>query len=519
MNRMSAGGVFQPLAILVALCALILFPAHSAYAQDDASPKLELSSVEDIAGKRICMVAGAAFDQLLLKNYEGISQDDISYYNSNAELIGALKANKADVMIADLPVAQLAVNRNEGIGIVPEPLVEDRYAFVLEKGSPLTAQINERMQAYRADGTIEKLYRKWTGSDDAAKTLPAQDWPTPNGTLKVVAAADTEPMAYLAGNEVSGMCVELMLLIARDMGYGVEIGTNSVASIIADIQSGKADVGAANFSVTEERKQMVDMTEPFYDGGVAAIVRTDVPAASANQGFFEGIAASFERTFIAEDRWQFILSGLGVTLLMALVSGLLGLALGFLLVLLRRGGNRVAEAVIGGFEGLMGRLPVVVVLMVFYYIVFGTIDMPGVIVAIIVFTLLFAASSGSIMWNAVKAVDPGQTEAGRAIGFSDRETFFLVVLPQAARQFAPLLRSQFVTLVKDTSIVGYIAVQDLTRVGDIIRARTMEAFFPHIAIAIIYFSLCFLLAKVIDRFIMKLEPPEGSRTIKGVDLR
>lgn len=251
-----------------------------------------------------------------------------------------------------------------------------------------------------------------------------------------MAAADNEPMAYLSGEEASGMCIELVYLIARDMGYGLEIGTNNVGSLIADVQSGKADIAAANFSITEERQKMVDMTEPFYDGGVVAVVRTATPSANADQGFFEGVAASFERTFITEDRWHMILTGLGVTLLMTLVSGLLGLALGFLLVL-RRGGNRVAESIIGGFEGLMGGLPVVVVLMVFYYIVFGAIDMPGVIVAIIVFTLLFAASSGSIMWNAIKAVDPGQTEAGRAIGFSDRETFFLVVLPQAASDLRP----------------------------------------------------------------------------------
>jgi len=518
MSRMGAGGLFRSFAIIVALCAFVLFPAHFAYAQDDATSKLEINSVADIMGKRICMVAGSAFDQLLLKNYQGVSQDDISYYNNNAEMIGALKASKSDVMIADLPIAQLAVNRNDGVGIVPEPLVEDRYAFVLPKGSAFTAQMNERLSAYREDGTIEKLYQKWTGTDDSAKVLPAQDWPTPNGTLKVMAAADNEPMAYLSGDEASGMCIELMYLIARDKGYGLEIGTNNVGSLMADVQSGKADIAAANFSITEERKKMVDMTEPFYDGGVVAVVRTATPSANADQGFFEGIAASFERTFITEDRWQMILTGLGVTLLMALVSGVLGLALGFLL-LLRRGGNRVAESIIGGFEGLMGGLPVVVVLMVFYYIVFGAIDMPGVIVAIIVFTLLFAASSGSIMWNAIKAVDPGQAEAGRAIGFSDRETFFLIVLPQAARQFAPLLRAQFVTLVKDTSIVGYIAVQDLTRVGDIIRARTMEAFFPLIAIAAIYFVLCWLLAKAIDHYIKRLEPSDGPRTIEGVDLR
>jgi len=107
MNRVRAGSVLLPLTIIVALCALIAFPAQAAYAQDDEGqePKLEINSAADIVGKRICMVAGAAFDQLLFSNYEGISQGDISYYNSNAEMIGALRANKADVMIADLPVA------------------------------------------------------------------------------------------------------------------------------------------------------------------------------------------------------------------------------------------------------------------------------------------------------------------------------------------------------------------------------------------------------------------------------
>ena len=191
-------------------------------------------------------------------------------------------------MVTDLPVAQLAVNRNEGIGLIPEPIVEDHYAFVLTKDNPLTDQINERLTAYRKDGTIEKIYQKWTGGDDSAKTLPAQDWPTPNGSIKVMAAADYEPMAYLSDGEVKGMCIEMLYLIARDLGYGLEIETNNAGSLMADIQSGKADVAGANFSVTEERKKVVDMTEPFYDGGLVAIVRTEASASTAEKGFLEG---------------------------------------------------------------------------------------------------------------------------------------------------------------------------------------------------------------------------------------
>ena len=202
-----------------------------------------------------------------------------------------------------------------------------------------------------------------------------------------------------------------------------------------------------------------------------------------------------------------------------MVSGAAGFALGFLFVLLRRKKeNGLAEKLISMLEGLLGGLPIAVILMVFYYVIFGSIDISSVLVAILAFTIIFGASSGSIMWNAVRSVDVGQTEAGRALGFSDWDTFFLVVLPQAARQSAPLLIGQFVSLIKDTSVVGFITVQDLTRVGDLIRARTMEAFFPLIATAIIYFVLCRVMAWLLGRLAKRSEPKDGPRTIKGVVL-
>lgn len=486
-------------------------------AQDSST--LEIQTIDEIPGHKLGMLNGGAFDQLVMQTLDGISQNDIMYFNSNAEVVGALQARKIDVMVTDSPIAELAVSQNDGLGIIPEPIMEDHYGYVLEKNSPYTALLNERLVAYHEDGTIDRLKEKWTGPDDSAKTMPDQDWDTPNGTLIVATSFDNEPVNYAVDNRPCGLCVELLELMARDLGYGVEYRSTNSGSLIAEVQSGKADIAAYSFSITDERKQMVDMTEPYYDGGVTAVVRDTAAAAGEEQGFFESLAESFERTFITEDRWLLILSGLGVTLLISVSSGALGLALGFLLVLLRRKKEAgLADKLIHLFENVLGGLPVVVVLMLFYYVVFGSLSISGTIVAILVFTLLFGASSGSIMWNAIRAIDPGQTEAGRALGFGDRDTFFLVVLPQAARQFAPLLLGQFVSLVKDTSIVGYIAVQDLTRVGDLIRARTMEAFFPLIAIAIIYFAVCRLMAWALGRLAKRLEPKEGPRTIKGVEL-
>ena len=512
------------LVVLAALVASIVGFAPKAMAdasENGASAdgaKLEFTSVSELAGKRIGIVSGTRFDELVLDAVKGVSQDDIYYYNSNAEAIGALREGKVDAVINDSPIAQLAVNKNDGISILPDYMVSDSYGYVLEKGSDLTSKINERLETYRKDGTLDRLKEKWTDSDESKKTMSDIPKDGTNGTLVVVTTIDNDPINYLKDGRVYGMCIELLEMIARDLGYGVEYRTTNAASLIAEVQSGKADIAAASFSITDERKKMVDMTEPYYEGGVAVIVRT-VGGSQANQGFFEGLAASFERTFITEDRWKLILGGLGVTILISVVSGAAGLLLGFLFVLARRrkeGG--IADRLIRIIESLGGGLPVVVVLMLFYYVIFGSIDAPGAVVAVIAFTLLFGASTGSIMWNAIRAIDPGQAEAGRSLGFSDRETFFLVVLPQAARNFVPLLISQFVNLIKETAVVGYIAVQDLTRVGDLIRARTMEAFFPLIAVAVIYFVFCRLTAWLLGKLAKKLEPKDEPRTIKGVEL-
>ena len=510
------------MAVLIASVAGFATKAMADESEDGANAdgvELELTSIDELAGKRIGIVSGTYFDELLLENVKGVSQNDIYYFNTNAEVIGALKAGKVDATINDSPIAQLAVNRNDGIGLLLDYVVDDSYAYVLEKGSDLTPKISERLEAYREDGTLERLKEKWMDPDESKKTIPDTPKDGPNGTIIVATSIDNDPINYLKDDRMHGLCIELIEMIARDLGYGVEYRTTNAGSLIAEVQSGKADIVADSFSITDERKKMMDMTEPYYEGGVAVIVRT-AGGAQAEQGFIEGLAASFERTFIAEDRWKLILGGLGVTLLIAAASGAAGLLLGFLLVLARRkkeGG--IADKIIRLFENITGGLPVVVVLMLFYYVIFGSIDVSGTVVAIIAFTLLFGATTGSIMWNAIRAVDPGQTEAGRSLGFSDRETFFLVVLPQAARNFVPLLIGQFVSLIKDTAVVGYIAVQDLTRVGDLIRARTMEAFFPLIAIAIIYFVFCRLMAWLLGKLAKKLEPKDEPRTIKGVDLK
>ena len=143
--------------------------------------------------------------------------------------------------------------------------------------------------------------------------------------------------------------------------------------------------------------------------------------------------------------------------------------------------------------------------MILYYVVFGKVNIPGIVVAVIGFSINFGAYSSEMMRSGIEAVPAGQSEAATALGYTPSQAFWKVVFPQAAVHFIPVLKGEFISLVKMTSVVGYIAVQDLTKVTDIIRSRTMEAFFPLIVTAVIYFALANVLIFAISILEQKVD--------------
>ena len=318
-----------------------------------------------------------------------------------------------------------------------------------------------------------------------------------------------------------GYDIETLLICAEELDYKLNFEPMELADVVSYIQSGKADLGNGSLLISDERKQVMDFAVT-HDNDLVLMVRAVEskagPSGDSGSSWLDDIAKSFNKTFVKDNRWMYIVNGLGITAVITLCSGILGASIGFATVLVRRRGNRVACAIVGGYEGLMNRLPIVVVLLALYYVVFGSADISGTVVSIIAFTLAFGALSGSIMWNAVQAVDVGQDEASLALGFTERQTFFGVVFPQAAHQFMPLLSGQFVNLTKQTSVVGYIAVMDLTRAADVIRSLTMEAFFALFCVAAIYFALCCLIGAGMGFVIRKIDYERKPRTVKGVEL-
>jgi len=236
---------------------------------------------------------------------------------------------------------------------------------------------------------------------------------------------------------------------------------------------------------------------------------------------YKSIADSFETTFFREERWKMFLQGIGVTMLITVLSAVLGTLLGFGAYMLCRGGSKAANRITKLTVWLVEGMPTVVLLMILYYIVFWSLDESGIIVSVIAFTLVFGASVYDMLCMGVAAVAGGQLEAARALGYKDRDAFFRVVLPQALPHIIPVYLSEISNLLRATAVVGCIAVQDLTRIGDMILGKTFEAFLPLIAVAAVYYMLAAVLTAFVKRLTARCDwkSRDVHEILKGVDTR
>ena len=207
----------------------------------------------------------------------------------------------------------------------------------------------------------------------------------------------------------------------------------------------------------------------------------------------QGLIDDFQLCFVKNGRWEYLLSGLGVTLEVALAAIVLGLAVGFLVAVVRSTHDKYGHFPVLNFAAkayltIIRGTPMVVQLLITYYIILRSVD-SKVLIAILAFGINSGAYQAEIIRAGIVSIDPGQMEAGRALGLSYWRTMLRVILPQAVRHVLPALGNEFIVLMKDTSIVGYIALIDLAKGGDIIRSQTYSVYLPYLTVAAIYLAL------------------------------
>lgn len=215
------------------------------------------------------------------------------------------------------------------------------------------------------------------------------------------------------------------------------------------------------------------------------------------------LKSSFISNFIDDNRWRYITDGLKITLLVTVFAVLIGVVLGFLIAIVRTthdktGKLKILNVICKVYLTVIRGTPVVVQLMIIYFIIIGSVDISKVVVAIVAFGINSGAYVAEIFRSGIMSIDNGQFEAGRSLGFNYAQTMMYIVMPQAFKNVLPTLCNEFISLLKETSVSGYIALQDLTKGGDIIRSRTYDAFMPLIAVALIYLAMVMIFTKLVS---------------------
>ena len=452
----------------------------------------------------------------------------------------------------------------------------------------LLSQVNEFITDSQADGSLPALTEKWISG---AETTPP-DFSVLTGENGIIEFGTkvAAPFIWKTGDTYAGILPEFLLRFCQKYGYGIRFKDYSDAnSLVLAVSAGKCSFGGSSISVTEERKEKIDYSEPFYNNictiamnqddaaaytGISSLERKKIgvlaggimhgvvselikdadiyeyntqadlcealeakkvyaianddavlryalgnypsqvivgslfeddhfafvfpKAAASGENLWTGMHENVNRTLIEENRWKLVLEGIGTTVLITLTSIIAGGLLGYILCLLLQKHNRLISGLIDIFSWLIRGLPTVVLLLIMYYIVFGNVSISGTIVSIVSFSLIFAVTVCGLLSSGIRSVDRGQFEACAALGYTEKAGFAKIILPQVIQFSLPGFKAEIIALIKATSIVGYIAVQDLTKTGDIVRSSTYDAFTPLILTAVIYFVLAWLLTKIVD---------------------
>lgn len=220
-------------------------------------------------------------------------------------------------------------------------------------------------------------------------------------------------------------------------------------------------------------------------------------------------ANRFYLNFIKDDRWHYITRGLRTTALITVFALILGVALGFIVAIIRSAHDKTGKLKIANFIcrvylTVIRGTPVVVQLLIIYYGIFASVAIEKMIVAVIAFGVNSGAYVAEIVRSGIMSIDKGQLEAGRSLGFSYAQTMIYIIIPQAFKNVLPALGNELIVLLKETSVSGYIAMEDLTKGGDIIRSRTFDAMMPLLAVAAIYLIVVILLEFLVGRLERRL---------------
>ena len=474
-------------ALFLGFCVLT---ASCAGSQEDFVPQ----KPEDLVGHSVAVTANSSID-LDMSKYEGVELLRIGI----GELTVAVRSGRAEfAMIQEI---QFDANRLKDLGLrkcFSGYLKGNAAVAVRHEDTLLCRRFNEFLGEFIASGERDRWLRDWSSNPDSMAVVQRRLPVNTEGETIVTGVALVYPFIFMKDEQLAGLEIDMMERFCRWGGYRAEYVITDLPGLIPSLSTGKVDALVSHIQVTEERSKQVLFTVPYFEGSICCFGRDPEAAASARRGLVQTVWDSIYANLIMEQHWKLLLQGLLVTLEISLLSILLSILLGAGFCFLRMRRSRVLSGTVKLLTETIQGIPVLVILLMMCYVVFAKSHITGTLVSVFSFALFYGARFCSLFHSGMLSVGRGQWEAGAALGLSKFQTFRLVALPQAFRRIIPVLKGEIVSLIKSTSIVGYVAVIDLTCASNMVRARTFDAFFPLILVSIIYILLSRLSARALN---------------------
>jgi polar amino acid transport system substrate-binding protein len=481
--------------------AQVVLVRKSAEAQAGAPQPGKLVSAGDLKDKRIGVMLGSAHDTYAVKTYP---QAQILQYSTLADLALAVKTGKVDAALYDEVPLQDILREDPAIGVLGESLFSFNVGVGFHKNSEeLRQNFNRFLAAIKQNGVYADMVHRWI--DQRETRMPDIPHPPSSGTIVAGVSSGGAPFTFVQNNQMLGFDIELIKRFAASIGKDVTFADMEFGGLIAAVASGKVNLIAASIYITPERQKQINFSDSYFamNNRVFAL-KSNIASYGAEPSskrpsvsLLASLGNSFRSNIVEENRFLLIWDGLKTTVVISIFSTIFGTILGAIVCFMRMSRLRLLSVPAKLYITVLRGMPVLVLLMLIFYVVFASVHINPVLVAVIAFGMNFAAYVSEIFRTGIEGVDRGQSEAGIAMGFSRVKTFAYIVLPQTVIRILPVYKGEFISLVKMTSIVGYIAVQDLTKASDIIRSRTFDAFFPLIMVAILYFGISWVLMQAL----------------------
>lgn len=474
---------------------MAVFPLLALSCGQDGTVTRELRSEADLSGLTVSTSAGNYYDN----KYSG--REDITLFRVNTEADGiqAVRQGIADVHVTDEVSFTPEARKQLGISMAFRGEEAFEVAFAVKKGDDrLREQMDRFISESKANGSLDSILGHWLVEGTPAPKMPGRSEQGDQAPLRCITGINLAPVCYVGeGGAWMGMDADLLQRFAVWSGRTFDMKFQDLGSAMLALSTGQCDVVNACLYITEERKKSVDFTQPYY------MCRAGYFVVDKETSYRMGMAERLKMNLLTESRWKLIVNGLWETVKITVLAILLGTLLGTGVCAMLRSRQKWARRTVELYGAFIQGIPTLVLLLIMFYVVLAGAGLSGTLVAVFTFALCFAWSSGSIFSSAISSVPKGQTEAGLSLGFTPLKTFTGIVFPQALQRALPLYAGECVSLLKSTSIVGYIAVMDLTRASDLIRSRTFDALIPLLVITVAYFVLAWLIRLLLNLFLKK----------------